>query len=958
MANIVSKEKSLNFSVIFYISFYTIVLNLYMQKKLLINLIKNEAEKFFNKSDIGKILEQVEKFSKEIFISNRVLSNIQRIFENDYFIPIYAENVNSFLIYLKITLKISSYSNYLTDIVVRNPEFLTRILSTNILYENKWEKDFEHELKQKISIFKTIEKKTNALIRFRREHILRIGLRDIFRIVEFKQIAQEYSRLTKVILDVAFQLALTETRKNYPIKKLPNYCLISLGKLGGYELNYSSDVDLICVYDNPLPKYQSEVLEFYDKVVKKFIEICTKGSSEGYLFRIDFRLRPDGKYSPLARSINYYFLYYETHSRFWERQMLIKMNFISGNEELFHDFKSHLKNFIYPKTFFESPSEFILRLKYDEEKLNVKHFAGGIRDIEFAVQALQLLNGGKIQELQIPNTIDAIEKLNSNKILSDTLANRLIKAYTFLRRIENFIQLMDDQQTHLIPTDEDKLMNLSFYLNLNSKEKLIEELEKQRKFVHSFYRKILGKKTEIGSKINSLDFEKEENRTKLREILRLFSENLVSSEAHYDKLFQKFKNSLIIFLKKESQRDRWLENFSRLVYSFSTKSHYTNFLQNPNFYNQVFQVCKVSPRIIEKIVSSQFRLDLFHSGLLFNNLFSLDFFKKFNLEDFETLILNLQILIATRKLSFGKLSDVLVKFYDQILSMNAIQLVKKFKIDLNDFVIISLGSYGSKEMNIHSDIDLLFIFNENVNVSAMEKFPVYLLNNLRNQFSLAHYFKIDSRLRPEGSTSPIGWSIDQFKNYIQKRMRIWELFTYLKARPIYGNPQILNELINDLKVRINNIDKTKLIKEAITNRNLLINQKSPSEKELINLKFSPGGLMDLQLFTQLYAVLNNDFWQNSPISSLKIFEMMGTKKFLKRKDVKILINNYKFLLNSINLISSIEDKQNLNISTKYENILIKKLLQIPLENSIYDFTLDILRLNQKIIETKLKELLN
>lgn len=452
-------------------------------------------------------LHQFEKILHEVYPTERVLRNFTRILENDYYIPIYLEQQSYLLKYLEVILKISAFSNYLTDVVVRNPEFLTRFLSSGELHKNFLFEDFSQELDQQISIYKSYDKKLSAIRRFKRLHLLRIGLRDILNICELKQTMLEYSYLTQTILDKIYSIAFEINKAQTTLRKIPDYVLISLGKLGGLELNFSSDVDLICIYDNIDDKYSSNILEFYDKVVKNFIQICADTQDGSPLYRIDFRLRPDGKFSPLARSISYYQIYYESYGRDWERQMLLRMNYVSGNRDLFNRFYKSVENFVFPRSLLISPQVLIHRFRkiylenlendFETKDLNLKHFLGGIRDVEFSVQALQLLNGGKFRKLRTPNTINAIEKLVELKLIDATSGENLINSYKFLRKIENFIQLMDDRQLHTIPQDDDKFLNLVKYLGLKNSIQFNNKLKSVREFVQNFSKKFLRLKTQL-----------------------------------------------------------------------------------------------------------------------------------------------------------------------------------------------------------------------------------------------------------------------------------------------------------------------------------------------------------------------------------------------------------------------------------------------------------------------------
>ena len=219
---------------------------------------------------------------------------------------------------------------------------------------------------------------------------------------------------------------------------------------------------------------------------------------QGHLYRIDLRLRPDGRNSPLCRSVNEYLNYYESRGEDWERQMLIKADFLGGSKKLFEKFISYLSPFVYPHTHTSPPIVQIKKLKLEiERKLrdeeNIKLTPGGIRDIEFSVQALQLLNGGKNKEIQTGNTLNALNKLEKASLLTKKEKEIFETAYILYRKIEHFLQLMNNAQTHIIPQDGEIAEKLSYYLGFESSAKFKKILNENRASVRKIYDSIFSK---------------------------------------------------------------------------------------------------------------------------------------------------------------------------------------------------------------------------------------------------------------------------------------------------------------------------------------------------------------------------------------------------------------------------------------------------------------------------------
>ena len=272
--------------------------------------------------------------------------------------------------YVEILISIAVNSNYLTDILVRNPEYFYWIVNPSNLNKNLNEDELKIDLSQNINSYKSLNAKLNFLRSQKRKEILRIGTKDILGINDLKTITEELSILLEASLHYLFSICYIEVLRKYNLQLDENsYCLIALGKLGGNELNYSSDIDLIIFYDDNISiNNKKSFQEILIEAIYLFIESATAITSLGYIFRVDFRLRPDGRTSVLTRSLHEYLNYYESRGEDWERQMLIKAGFVSGIKILFDNFINYLQPFIYPSSFSISPLEQIKKLKINIEK--------------------------------------------------------------------------------------------------------------------------------------------------------------------------------------------------------------------------------------------------------------------------------------------------------------------------------------------------------------------------------------------------------------------------------------------------------------------------------------------------------------------------------------------------------------------------------------------------------------
>jgi glutamate-ammonia-ligase adenylyltransferase len=516
----------------------------------------------------------------------------------------------------------SSNSNYLSDILVINPEYFHLAIDTSILNSVLEQKSFSTEIEERISRNNSLDAKTHALNSLKRREILRIGLKDIFGHSEVRQITTELSILATTLTQKLFESCYQFILNKYKITEVSqSYCIISLGKLGDKELNYSSDIDIIIFYDeedqygrrmmvdgkwkeNIQKKYFSELLS---ETIQLFLEKCTS-SEAGSLYRIDLRLRPDGKSSSVCRSLQEYLDYYESRGNDWERQMLIKAGFLGGSEKLFVQFINYIDRFIYPSVHFVSPLEQMKKLRKiierDIDESNIKLIPGGIRDIEFTVQALQLLNGGKDETIKTGNTLNALEKLNQTKLLTKTETITLHDAYIFYRRIEHFLQLMNNTQTHTIPESGEIAEKLSFYLGFKDLNEFKEKIMGYRKQVRAIYNSVVGESKKVSGKKKFFTQIKFANPQRAANDISFLREGKgLTISRKFDKksfeAFSRIEENIYKYLSNAHNPDLCLSNFVRVIKQAEFPSLWYNEFTDEDFLKIFMQLCESSQLVID-----------------------------------------------------------------------------------------------------------------------------------------------------------------------------------------------------------------------------------------------------------------------------------------------------------------------------------------------------------------------
>jgi glutamate-ammonia-ligase adenylyltransferase len=388
---------------------------------------------------------------------------------------------------LEILMQLLSVSQFFADTLAQYPELLETIHHTPRGVPTTAE--LIAELQQEVRQAPDDAAVLRSLRRFRQRHLLQIGINDIIRQHSLEEITRELSRLADATVEVALQQAYRTITSRFGVPTAPDgtparLSVLALGKLGGEELNYSSDIDLIFVYDHEgvtsgrRPGITHS--ECFARIVTELVRLLSSHTEDGVAYRVDLRLRPEGQRGPLARSLRSTLHYYDTMGRTWERQALIKLRPVAGDSSLGKEVQAALESFVYRQylSFAEINEVKALKRRMEERAArrrsdggfprDIKNGPGGIRDIEYTVQFLQLLNGGDLPAVRQRNTLLALEALEIAGCLTSQETYLLADAYRFLRTTEHRLQLLCDLQTHTLPSETDQLRRLAQRMGYSS----------------------------------------------------------------------------------------------------------------------------------------------------------------------------------------------------------------------------------------------------------------------------------------------------------------------------------------------------------------------------------------------------------------------------------------------------------------------------------------------------------
>lgn len=669
-------------------------------------------------------------------------------------------------------IKCLACSEFISNIILHHPELILELHNSQQLYRNFSTHDFVSEANQLIPLKTTEIELMTFLRRFRRKIMLRIAWRDITGIATLDETFTELS----CFADLAINLSLRHIRAQLPNIGVPldeaektfEFIILALGKLGSYELNFSSDIDLIFSYNQSQPEFE----KYYHRLAQSLINVLSRTTSEGFVFRVDMRLRPYGSSGALVCSKKSMIAYYQSQGREWERFALSKARLVNPNvsgEELMQT----IKQFTYRRYIDFSVIDSLREIKklmrresYGQED-NIKRGEGGIREIEFIVQVFQLIRGGKEPWFQNSSIFNMLPKLAEFNCLPNSIVQELWEAYKFLRTTEHHLQEINDQQTQRLPKTEIEQLQLTYSLNFCSWEDFIDVLHQHQKKVASHFNEMIAdpKDTkDIRLTSDPMFIALIEPTTTDAECADIFNKIGAKNLTLSIESLKKFKNSFnfhtmhetakpklglllqqILPLVFENQNsDLALARILSLLERIIRRSVYIILLlENPLAIVQLVELCCISPWISDQIIKFPFLLEeLIDSktlyqpysteklqdqlrqqmlGIPFDDLEAqMDCLRHFK----QIQILRVAASDATGALPLMKVSDhlsntasVIVGYAERIawrslVDKHGYPVANGEPLHWDDFAIIAYGKLGGLELGYGSDLDLVFLHAE------------------------------------------------------------------------------------------------------------------------------------------------------------------------------------------------------------------------------------------------------
>ena len=673
-------------------------------------------------------------------------------------------------------------STYLSEILIRQPEYFYDIIDANVMDTLKTAETMYQELAKSLSQFDSVEQKLCILRRYKRRETLRIGLSDLLKTVDVKTTTLALSNLAEAALQHCYEIGrdlIMKPRFGTPLNEEGTapcrFAIVGMGKLGGYELNFSSDIDLIFVYsDDARTDTGNDNSEYFSRLCEFIIKAMSEITPDGYVFRVDIRLRPESSAGVIIRSMESYESYYEGWGDLWERQALIKARTVAGDIAFGEEFIRMIQPFVYQRyldgvTLGEIKADIRRTKARIEERLvgeganlekHVKLGPGAIRDIEFTVQCLQMIHGAKRKSLCTHNTLEALTALKENALLDPEDADALTAAYRFLRTVENAIQIEADQQRYSIPekeTEERELARRVGYEHTPESDALdafLKDYRTHTERVRAIFQKITTTAIESEDGIDIAVLLAEEDPQQLEHFLKAFHfENVRDAQRLLRQLanggdgiqfspsvrrtFFKLAPTLLKVLRDSPNPDmalRYLSAFTDKVGARS--SYYTMFAEKPSTLEALTRVCGTSLYLADMLITSPELFDLLTVPTLVERSKTLaekqeealqivaeapegrmlPMLRRYKNDEIWRIALRNILGNATLPTTTEELSDLAEAVLQAIYPEIEAEMHEAHGIPLDSdgnpvtFAIVAMGKFGGRELNFSSDLDVMYVY--------------------------------------------------------------------------------------------------------------------------------------------------------------------------------------------------------------------------------------------------------
>ncbi len=844
-------------------------------------------------------------------------------------------------------LALSAWSPLLATTIEQNPEYLSWLSRERADPRVRTADEFKEAL-ARFALTNSGLNPQVLLARFRRRELLRTYLHDIRRSQTLVETMEELSNLADAILDYALSLARQDLDNRYGLPRLVDdrgrtataeYCVIALGKLGSAELNYASDIDLVFLYSDDGTTsgtgQRGEVSnrEYFVKLSETIARIVGQSGGEGAAYRVDLRLRPHGRDGSLACSLQEAVRYYTHTAQDWERQALIRSRAAVGSAELFSRFKAAVTPAIFRPDVSVTGALASVRLakqKIDrkvEKKsgFNVKLGRGGIREIEFIAQALQLAHGGRDDWLRVPHTLVSLGRLADRGFITQTERSDLSDAYYFLRSLEHRLQMEHGLQTHTVPENEDSQALVARRMGFAGSEDFAAALKTHTTNVRNAYDRLFAEAEEsapVSAVIEAPEIGDQDTALAISSA-RVFASHL---DQHVDVNPRSLANRVRKLAGKSLNSHRALLQASRIAASLEKTEH--RFMISEVNLEALLQLCGSSDSFAEMIAANPaliislgpptttaLRRD--YRAIL---RAAVDAERSFPAELAALRLQWAELMVEIGAQDAGNALSIFEANHLQTdlatASMNVAYLVARREMARRygsfsggpRIAFFGLGRLGTGGVDYGSDLDILITYDSLVPspIKSLTQDETYsrlveLMNAALSSITREGYlYRVDMRLRPHGKNGPLVTSSEGFLDYLKEESAPWEWLAYVKLRCVGGDQELGRMVETHARHRIHanasRVDPKEL--KAVTRhvRDRLEKEKGTrGRKPGTDIKYGPGGMLDVYFATRYLQLRDEVMDEGEDRSTGFTLERLREEGSLSDEDFSALSGGYSLL---------------------------------------------------------------
>jgi [glutamine synthetase] adenylyltransferase / [glutamine synthetase]-adenylyl-L-tyrosine phosphorylase len=744
--------------------------------------------------------------------------------------------------------------------------------------------------------------------------------------------------------------------------------ILGMGKLGGKELNFSSDIDLIFTYphhgETAGGRRSIENQQFFTKLGQKLIAALHQVTADGFVYRVDMRLRPFGDSGPLVLSFAAMEDYYQEQGREWERYAMLKARVINTDKHYTPELQQLLRPFIYRRYIDFSAIESLRRMKQQIEqenrrlnrKHNIKLGVGGIREVEFVVQTLQLIRGGRIPALQQTSLLTALADLVSEDILTAQDAAELTADYLLLRQVEQALQGINDQQTQTLPQDQLTQQQLLTALSIASWPKLTGQIEQAMQRVHQKFCQVIDIEDDVEEQDTTLGrllWDSEQNAEELAEVIDWLAPEQAQQLIE---VLQQFKHDcqkrslgvrgrhflaklmphLLFMLQQQQSAPVVLEQVLVVFKQIVTRTAYLELLyENLAALQQLVTLCTESAWLARHLSRFPMLLDeLIDPAQLYQVSNKEDYADRLrqhllrvSTDDLELLMETLRQYKQTQQLRIAaadirgvlplmQVSDHLTwlaeVILEQVVDTAWQQMAERYgepegySAVNKGLAVIAYGKLGGIELGYGSDLDVVFVHqcaSQTATGGARQidsrqfylKLIQRVLHLCTTRTNSGVLYEVDTRLRPSGNSGLLAIHIDTYGEYLLREAWTWEHQALVRARVVYSSGN-LTEKFNQIREEILTLPRDiKELRTDVQQMRQKLRQHHIAEK--LDLKHSIGGIIDLEFISQFlvlaYAAQFPQLYRFT--DNIRILEAVATVGLLPQSQVEALQQAYQLL---------------------------------------------------------------